>query len=60
MFYALLSNGTIIKSKINFTFDGLWSEEINVEIKHPTDVLGCISVENFTFKRDSAIAYWIK
>lgn len=62
-YYVQLSNGTIVRSAVPFSFDvNGWSINIDVEIRlqlNESSILyGFHTVENFSFRRDSAVAYW--
>ena len=62
-FYVQLSNGTIIRSDVPFKFDvNGWSENIDVSMRLPNDHsdpnYGFHRIDNFSFRRESAVAYW--
>jgi hypothetical protein len=63
MYYVQLITGLIIRSKIPFSFEeNGWSMNIDVSIRllnadgHPD--VHFHSVEYFSFRRESAVAYW--
>ena len=62
-YYVQLSNGTIVRSNVPISFDvNGWSKNIDVEIRLQTNesniLYGFHNVENFSFRRDFAVAYW--
>jgi hypothetical protein len=62
-FYVQLSNGTIIRSDVPFKFDNGWSENIDVSMRlpnldHSDPNFGFYRTVNFSFRRESAVAYW--
>lgn len=68
-YYAQLNTGLIVRSKESFKFDEKgWSDASTVATKFPTysgdratrdpSSYGFYATENFSFKRDTAVAYW--
>jgi hypothetical protein len=64
MFYVQLITGLIVRSKVPFKFDGNgWSENIDVATRFVGTTgddpnYSFFSTANFSFRRDSAVAYW--
>jgi hypothetical protein len=64
MYYVLLTTGMIVRSKTPFYFtENDWSDNIDAAVRVPNfdradPHVGFYSVENFSFRRESAVAYW--
>ena len=63
MFYVQLTTGMIVRSKVPFSFDSNgWSNNIDVYARISNDnadpIYNFYNTSNFSFRRDSAVAYW--
>jgi len=63
MYYVQLITGLIVRSNVPFKFDpDGWSDNIDVATRLPNDSgdphYGFYTTVNFSFKRESAIAFW--